>query len=137
MLATMSEAVEAARQCIGGWSGGAGNREGLGAALDRGQDGCGMSALEMARVMGELLRRSQSEYELQESIVNAVTYDTPQQVLTTYSATLALRPFMDAKFLRQTREVHALSTGLETQSIPKGYRRKKTRGQTTWNSGDS
>ncbi|CAM9714298.1 unnamed protein product [Choristocarpus tenellus] len=110
-LARMAGVVEEATRIIGRYylsprgtafeGGGEGGYE----ALDRGKYGCGMSPVEMTRVMGTVLSRNQSEYELQETIMNSVGYDTPDQVLTTYSTSIATQPFLDARFIKQVKEI--------------------------------
>lgn len=85
-------------------------------ALDRGDLGCCMSPVDVTRAMGGLLRMHESEFEMQESIVCSVGYDTPAEVFMAYRAALDLRPFMNDRFLEELREIRQLSQELETAS---------------------
>ncbi|CAM9453983.1 unnamed protein product [Scytosiphon promiscuus] len=122
-LALMSEEVDHARACIGSCYdtedvASRQDRQDLRArasrqVLDRGESGCAMSPVEMARAMAGLLRMHQSELEMQENIVFGLGYETPVETVTAYRETLRLRPFMDDRFRSEVQEVRELSEELE------------------------
>ncbi|CAM9383883.1 unnamed protein product [Pylaiella littoralis] len=122
-LQRMGEEVERARECISARY----NTEEVGSrqqrldvraraslqALTRGDSGCAMSPVEMARAMTALLRLHQSEVEMQETIVSGLRYDTPAETVTAYQEALSIRPFMDNRFQYEVQEIRELSQELE------------------------
>ncbi|CAN0469759.1 unnamed protein product [Ectocarpus sp. 12 AP-2014] len=82
-------------------------------ALDRGDSGCAMTPVDMARAMAGLLRMHQSELEMQESIVYGLGYETPAESITGYREALRMRPYLDDQYRSQAQEIRDLSQELE------------------------
>eukprot|EP00903_Cladosiphon_okamuranus_P007008 g6818.t1 len=122
-LQEMAAVVDRARTCIGSRYNTEGSstrqeRKDIRArasaqALGRGDSGCAMSPVEMARAMAGLLRMHQSEFEMQENVICGLGYDTPRETVTAYREALCLRPFMDDSFRSEVQEVRELSHELE------------------------
>ncbi|CAB1116358.1 unnamed protein product [Ectocarpus sp. CCAP 1310/34] len=122
-LQQMAEEVERARACINSFY----NTDDVASreerrevrsraslqALDRGDSGCAMTPVEMARAMAGLLRMHQSELEMQESIVYGLGYETSAESITGYREALGMRPYLDDQYRSQAQEIRDLSQELE------------------------